>query len=346
MFEAYRPLLEEVNSIVAPSWLVGGAVRDIIRGIAPDDFDFCTPMLPGEMEDCIKAADRHVYGVGKDYGTLEFKCQGTKVQVTTFRSEKYKDGSRHPEVAFVASLEDDLSRRDFTINALACSRHGDVLDLFGGMQDLLDETIRCVGKAKDRFKEDPLRMLRMCRFTAQLGFAIAPDTMEAARVLAPRITTVARERWVVELDKLLMAPHVHKGLIALEISGLLKFILPEVWLQVGYDQQTPYHSKPLWDHTMGVTESASKSKDLRWAALLHDVGKPFVARRKSKTFERNGEEVTQITYIDHAIVGAEIVRGIAARLHWSKVQTDTVYNLVLNHLNDDSPLREYDSKAR
>lgn len=346
MLDSYKSLLEEVNSIVGPAWLVGGAVRDILRDLHPDDFDFCTPVLPADMEARIKAADRHVYGVGKDYGTLEFKAQGVKVQVTTFRTEKYKDGSRHPAVAYVAALEDDLARRDFTINAIALDWLGNPVDLFGGASDLEQKVIRAVGKAKDRFKEDPLRMLRMCRFAAQLGFSIDADTMEAARVLAPRITTVARERWVAEIDKLLMGRYVRKGLVGLEISGLLKFILPEVWLQVRYDQQTPYHSKPLWDHTMAVVEAAPQVNDLRWAALLHDVGKPFVARTKSKTFERDGEEVPQVTYIDHALVGAEVVRGIAARLHWSKVRTDTVCNLVANHLNDDSPLKEYDAKAR
>jgi len=341
-----KQVMFRVNEVVFPAFLVGGAVRDIVRGVIPDDWDFASPRLPGDIEDAITAAGKHVYGVGKAFGTLEFKLDGLKVQVTTFRTEQYRDGSRHPEVAFVADLEDDLSRRDFTVNAMAMDPDGDLIDPFGGQGDLVEGILRAVGTPVMRFKEDPLRMLRLARFASQLGFVPDPATLKKAVALGPRITQVSRNRWMPELDKLLMGDEVRHGLGVLAETGLLKYILPEIHLQVGYDQFTPYHSLTLWQHTKEVVALAPQVLDLRWAALLHDVGKPFVAREKAKNFVRDDVEVPQWTYIDHAIVGAELVAGIAARLHWSKQRTETVTNLVANHLSEDSPLKEHDNHSR
>jgi len=342
-------IVKEVRSVIYPSYLVGGAVRDITQGVTPKDYDFCTPLLPPEVEALIESAGRKVYHVGDKHGTLGMRVDGQQVEITTFRTEKYTPGSRHPEVSFAATLEDDLARRDFTINAMAMD--ADTLavhDPQGGIDDLMDGVLRAVGNARQRFKEDPLRLLRLCRFAAKLDFNVHGETTAAAARCAPSIVNVSRNRWVPELDAILMCDQPSIGLMMAQSIGILKFILPEVSIQAGYDQQTPYHSKTLWGHTMAVVEAAAThgSPELRWAALLHDVGKPFVAREKNKTFLRDGVEVMQKNYIDHAIVGAEIVQGIAVRLHWSKLRGDVVYNLVLNHLNEDSPLREYDSKAR
>lgn len=341
-------MIDEVSEIIEPVWLVGGAVRDIIRGVEPNDYDFCTPLLPPEVEQRIEAAGRKCYKVGDKFGTLGMHVNGHKVEITTFRKEKYKDGSRHPEVAFTASLEDDLARRDFTVNALAMDISGNIVDLFGGREDLQNGHLKAVGNARERFREDPLRLLRLCRFVAKLDMDVEGTTLQDAIRLAGRITQTSRNRWVPELDSMLMCSEPAKGFRLAQEIGILKFILPELALQWGYDQRTPYHGMSLFEHTMQVVELASgqSTPELRWAALLHDIGKPYVAREKSKTFERDGEEIPQWTYVDHAVVGAELVQGIAARLHWAKVRTDTVGNLVLNHLSEDSPLREYDSKAR
>jgi len=341
-------MLEEVNEIVSPAYLVGGAVRDIIRGVEPNDYDFCTPLLPPEVEQRIEAAGRKCYKVGDKFGTLGMHVNGHKVEITTFRKEKYHEGSRHPDVAFTASLEDDLSRRDFTINALAMDISGKVVDLFGGREDLLSGRLRAVGNARERFREDPLRLLRLCRFAAKLDMDVEDTTLRDAIRLSGSIIKTSRNRWVPELDSMLMCPCPAKGFRLAQEVGILKFILPELALQWGYDQRTPYHGMSLFEHTMSVVELAAgqNTPELRWAALLHDIGKPYVAREKAKTFERDGEEIPQWTYVDHAIVGAELVQGIAARLHWSKARGDTVYSLVLHHLEEDSPLKEFDSKGR
>lgn len=236
-------------------YLVGGSVRDIVMGNTPKDYDFCTPMLPEEMIEKAKAAGRRVYTIGEQFGTIGFKVPvpipvtdndtdevhwtSSKddvfvhygyeyVEVTTFRSEVYTNKSRKPEVKFVPSLEEDLARRDFTMNAMVLRPDGTIYDPYGGKLDIHAKQIKTVGMPKDRIMEDPLRMLRAARFAARYGFKIDPNFIGKARQLADRIYDVSIERWVQELDKLLTSDHYKDGIWAMADMNLLPRILPEI----------------------------------------------------------------------------------------------------------------------
>jgi tRNA nucleotidyltransferase (CCA-adding enzyme) len=329
-----RTMLDRVEAIVSPVYQVGGSVRDELLGKTPVDFDFATPLSPDEIEAAIKAAGKRAYNIGKRFGTVGMKIDGQLVEVTTFRTETYEPGNRKPQVAFVTDITHDLARRDFTINAIA--RRGDrYIDPFGGRLDLLERMIKAVGLPQDRYKEDPLRMLRAARFASQLGFTVESNTEAQAGKLAHRILTVSRERWMIELDKLLLTEKPSIGLHFLARTRLLNFMLPELALQVGYDQNSPYHSLPLWDHTLAVVDAAPATLEMRWTALLHDIGKPFVRTEKPD----------RSNYIKHDLLGAELVTRLALYLKWSNDRRETVTNLVLNHMRPDSPLRPYDMEA-
>lgn len=351
-----KNIFREVQKIIPEVYLVGGSVRDILLGKEPKDYDFCTSLLPEEIEKRVQEAGRKAYSVGKKFGTIGFKVEVEPkkfeyVEVTTFRGEKYKAGSRHPEVEFCTNLEDDLSRRDFTINALAwdgtdITLDGEttlqIIDPFLGRTDLINKTIRAVGNPITRFREDPLRLLRAIRFATQLDFIIEEKTLDAIAKKNYKILQISKERWVQELDKILLSNNVALGLNLLAETKLLNFIIPELSLQVGYNQNNPYHTLTLWEHTVKTVEGIPKDIDLRWAALLHDIGKPFVQTVKTKNPVTN----PHWHYIKHDLIGAEIVERIANHLRWSNDRKDKVISLVLNHMNDEnSPLREADRKA-
>jgi len=330
-----REVYDAVSAVVSPVYLVGGSVRDALLGRESGDFDFTTPLDPDTIEARVRGAGRRPYLVGKKFGTVAFKVEGQTVEVTTFRTEVYATDTRRPHVEFVSELAEDLSRRDFTINAMALA--GDELvDLHGGRDDLAARTIRAVGDARERFAEDPLRMLRAARFSAQLGFEVEAVTVEAMQRLAHRILMVARERWVAELDKLLVGPDATDGLRLLAETGLLRYLLPELQLQVGYDQNSRYHDRTLWEHTLGVVDATPPDVTLRWAALLHDVAKPYMR------VEKPGRG----TYVRHDLLGAEIVERTALYLKWGNKRREDVKHLVATHMLAENPLREADDSAK
>lgn len=325
-------VITAVEDIVQPAYLVGGSVRDILLGKQPKDYDFATPLTPDEIEDKVRAAGKRPYIAGKRFGTVGFKLNEYFIEVTTFRTETYGK-TRKPDVAFVSDITKDLSRRDFTMNAMALrGRH--FVDPFSGRKDLVNRVIRSVGNPALRFNEDPLRMLRAARFAAELNFSVEPKTLRAIARHAYKIMNVSHERWMQELDKLLISDHAEVGLRLLAETDLLKFLLPELRLQVGYDQNSPYHSLKLWEHSVSTMLRVPKDPALRWAALLHDVGKPFT--RVDKKDRSN--------YMHHELVGAMIVAGIAKRLRWSNERTHAVITLVRNHMSDSSsPLAQADA---
>lgn len=329
--EVYKAVAE----VVSPVYLVGGSVRDILMGRSCSDYDFTTPLVPDRIEAAVREAGRRPYLIGKKYGTVGFKADGRVVEVTTFRSEVYPDDTRKPDVVFLEDLSADLARRDFTINALAMQGE-ELIDLFGGREDIEARVIRAVGNPRERFKEDPLRMLRAARFASQLDFSVEPATISAMERYAHRILHVARERWMIELDKLLTGHAVGYGLDLLAATGLLRFMLPELQLQVDYDQNSPYHDRTLWEHTLGVVGGVPADETLRWAALLHDIAKPYV----------RAEKPDRSTYIRHDLLGAEMVERIALYLKWSKARRTEVRELVLNHLLETSPLKAADNAAK
>ncbi len=339
MTEHFQKIGTEIERIFPHDemWLVGGAVRDSLQGIPSEDYDFATSMLPVAIEDAIQKAGRKPYLMGKRFGTIGVTVEGQMVEITTFRTEEYQSGNRSPDLRFAATIEADLSHRDFTVNAMAFDRDGSLFDPFGGKEDIDNKLLRTVGKPNERFKEDPLRILRLSRFAAQLGFGIEERTMDIAKQLSYKLLEVSRERWTMEMDKLLVAEYVTRGLQILAQTDALKHILPEVGLQVDFNQDSPYHTLDLWQHTMAVVAGVNASLELRWAALLHDVGKPFVARLNSKGYTN---------YLRHDIVGAEIADKIGWHLRWSNERRETVVSLIRDHLRDDSPLKEADQVAK
>jgi len=334
-----KKLCQELNKIIEPLYMVGGSVGDKILNREPKDYDFTTPLMPDEIEAKIKQAGKRAYLVGKRFGTIGTKINGQMVEITTFRNEKYNKGSRKPDVNFVKDITADLSRRDFTINAIAMRvGTGKIIDPFNGIIDIERKTIKAVGNAKTRFKEDPLRMLRVARFSSQLGFTVEKKTLEAVKEKNYKILEVSKERWVTELDKILTSECPRIGLNILAYTNVLNYIIPELSLQVGYNQNSKYHSLELWEHTLGVIDNVNPDIILRWSALLHDIAKPFVRTKNKRSGYHN--------YIKHDLLGAEMVEKIARHLKFSNDRREQIKSIVLNHLNEDSPLKEADDLAK
>lgn len=315
-----QQIITEVKKIVEPVYLVGGSVRDMLLDREPKDYDFTTPLTPDEVEERVKAAGKHVYAIGKKFGTIGFKVMDGRtpyyVEVTTYRKEQYAPGNRKPQVEYVSDLKEDLSRRDFTINAIAYDGET-YIDPFGGRLDILARRIKAVGKAKDRFKEDPLRMLRAARFSAQLGFTIDPNMIGFIRASARTIYTVSRERWVQEMDKLLISPQAGRGLRALYDSHLLRYMLPELNLLAETDPMewadTISGIEQLSGMPMADEEKAAMT-DRLWASLLYSIGEPFQSEQQIAS----GGKATA------KVIGKELSAGIAARLKFSNDRTAEV----------------------
>lgn len=292
---------QEVQKILGTEevYLVGGSVRDLVMGNEPKDYDFCTSMLPEDMIEKVRAAGRRVYTIGEKFGTIGFKVEmftektmpPTKhfeyVEVTTFRSEVYTSKSRKPEVQFVPSLEEDLARRDFTMNAMVLKSDGTIYDPYGGRLDIYAKQIKTVGMPKYRIIEDPLRVLRAARFAARYNFKIDPNFIGKARQLADRIFDVSIERWVQELDKLLTSDYPDAGLQALYEMAIYERILPELHLMT----KTP------------VIKDANEA----WKNLLTTKQRPFTEKIK--------EPSRTIRYINS---------GICSRLKFSNDRADLI----------------------
>lgn len=339
-------------------YLVGGSVRDRLLNIPHTDLDFATPASPDEIESAIRNTGRKAFITGKRFGTVAFRHEGELIEITTFRTETYGK-SRKPEVEFVHDITQDLSRRDFTVNAMAVGDEGKLIDPFSGYADLKAEKICFVGNPSVRINEDPLRMLRACRLSAQFQFVPTTETKEKIKENAVKILNISKERWTQELDKILTSSHPHRGLDALAQTELLRFILPEIWIQYHYDQNSPYHRMSLFEHTKMAVQKVEKDPIIRWAALLHDVGKPFARVDKTiskrlfsidgmrESIRRVWNKGHQSNYPYHAEIGAELVEKIGKYLKWSNERTKSVKDLVLMHLDDNaSPISKADSSAR
>jgi tRNA nucleotidyltransferase (CCA-adding enzyme) len=264
-------------------WVVGGALRDELLGRPHGDWDLATDLLPEAVMAAAREGGLKALPTGLQHGTVTVLVEGEPFEITTFRSEGgYTDGRRPDEVRLGVTLEEDLSRRDFTMNALALpladlghpEARARIVDPFGGRGDLEAGVIRAVGDPTARFGEDGLRVLRACRFAAQLGFALDPATEAAIRPSLPITAKVAVERVQVELTKLLCGRWASRGLRFLESTGLLDQWLPELRPLVGAPQN-PHHRYDVWTHTLRALDcDPSSDPDLRWALLLHDVAKP------------------------------------------------------------------------
>lgn len=304
-------------------YLVGGAVRDYLLGRENHDYDFTTDARPEE----VKALFRRTIDTGIKHGTVTVLFRKGHYEITTFRTEGAYTDSRHPdEVHFVRSLEEDLKRRDFTVNALAASLPGgEIIDLTEGRKDLRRKLIRAIGDPKERFSEDALRMMRAARFSSQLGFSVEESTKAAIKSLAPAIHKVSAERIEEELLKLAGGKAPSKGLELMRETGLLEEVLPELNATVGF-RQGGIHSEDLYTHLLLSLESAREHGfplEVRLAALFHDIGK--VPARKA------GED-REYTFYNHESLGADMTRAILRRLKAPNGLTDTVTHLIENHM--------------
>jgi tRNA nucleotidyltransferase/poly(A) polymerase len=274
----WEPLLR-LKSALGPDaelMIVGGAVRDELLGRPHADWDLATRLLPETVMARARAAGLKAIPTGLQHGTVTVILEERPVEITTFRSDgAYLDGRRPETVQLGVSLEEDLSRRDFTINAMALPvGGGDLVDPFGGQVDLGARIIRAVGDPLQRFAEDGLRTLRACRFAAQLGFEVEAATLSAIPERLEVARKVAAERVYAELTKLIGGAEPHRGLDLLARTGLLDLWLPELRPMIGCGQNHRHHRHDVWGHTLEVVRLVPADPGLRWAALLHDAGKP------------------------------------------------------------------------
>jgi poly(A) polymerase len=315
-------------------WVVGGALRDDLLGIADPakrDEDFATDASPEAIEAIAQRLGRPVTTVGKKFGTIGVLIDGRWTEVTTFRGDAYSDGSRWPDVTFGRTIEDDLARRDFTINALARNAvTGETLDLFGGQEDLARRLIRAVGDPATRFREDPLRILRGLRFASQLAFDIDAATLAGMRETAPLLATLSQERVTAELERLLTGADPARGLDLLRETGGLAVVLPELAPMVGCEQNH-WHRFDVWGHsvaTVAAMPADEEARVRRWAALLHDLGKPAVRHRKP-----DGEW----GFFRHDVVGAAMARRLLDRLKVARRDAGAIELLVRRHMDRPDP---------
>ncbi|GCE26241.1 CCA tRNA nucleotidyltransferase [Dictyobacter alpinus] len=328
MLDIIKMLAETFHDQHKQLYMVGGTVRDdlLLRGQASDG-DLATDARPDEIKRLV--APTHptaVVLVGERFGTVRLHYDDSIIEITTFRSERYNPDSRKPEVCFGDSLEEDLARRDFTINALARDPLSDrIHDLFNGRRDLEDHILRAVGDEPDkRFGEDPLRLLRAVRFAAQLDFEIEAETRAAIVRQASTLQKISRERIRDEMNKLLLSPHPTKGLDLLVELGLMEWIIPEVLELKGVSQKATVgkSTKDIYAHVLRVVERSSARPVTRWGALLHDIAKP-----RTKSVEDN-----KIHFFGHEDVGAYMARDILKRLHFDREFIYHVSQVVKLHM--------------
>ena len=306
-------------------YLVGGVVRDLLLG-APlgTDLDFASDALPEAARSALaRLRPDGMYDVGKRFGTMGAVFGGVRVEVTTYRAEAYAAGSRKPDVAFQGRLDDDLARRDFTINAIAAEPlGGQLVDPLGGRQDLERQRLRAVGEPSERFLDDPLRLLRAVRFASRLHFELDPPTASAVRATAEALASISRERVRDELDKIVAGAAPARGIALLCELGLAAHTLPELLALRGMRQETGRH-KDVFTHTLQVLDRTPPRLALRWAALLHDVAKP-----RTLSMTANGE----VHFFGHDALGARVTRRILTELHQPHELVERASRLVGMHL--------------
>jgi poly(A) polymerase len=308
------------------AYLVGGCVRDLELGREPADYDVCTDARPERVQELFP----HSLAVGAKFGVILVVEEEAQVEVATFRSDiGYSDG-RHPDhVVYSDSPQEDVRRRDFTINGLLMDPAiGEILDYVGGRADLRAGVVRAIGDPRLRFAEDKLRMMRAVRFAARFGFRIEPETMAASKSLAAQITQVSPERIRDELTKLLTEGAARRGFELLDETGLLAVVLPDIARMKGVEQPPQFHPEgDVWIHTRMMLEKLQPncSLTLAWGVLLHDVGKP-------PTFAPATGPGTRIRFDGHVEVGARMAEHICRNLHFSNEDTEQIESLVANHL--------------
>ena len=347
------PVAEELGQRFAAAGftlaLVGGSVRDALLGRLGNDLDFATDARPAQVQKLVSGWAEAVWDIGIAFGTVGARRGGYQLEITTFRADTYQPDSRKPEVSFGDTLDGDLGRRDFTVNAMAVVLPGSTfVDPFGGLADLARQVLRTPGSPEQSFTDDPLRMMRAARFSAQLGFEVAPEVVAAMRDMTGQLAKVSAERVRDELVKLLCSASPRRGLQLLVETGLADLVLPELpALRLELDEH--HRHKDVYEHTLTVLEQAMALEDpgevpdlvLRLAALLHDVGKPLTRR-----FEADGG----VSFHHHEVVGAKLARARLRALKFDKQTVEDVARLIELHLRfhgygtgewTDSAVRRY-----
>lgn len=306
------------------AYAVGGCVRDDRLGLTPHDYDLCTSALPEQTEAVF--ADRRLVLAGKKHGTVAVITERGVVEITTFRTEGTYADNRHPDwVEFVPEIEKDLARRDFTVNAMAYSPTRGYADPFGGADDLKNGILRAVGAPYQRFREDALRILRGVRFAVHYGLAVEETTMRAMEDLAPLLDGLARERVFEEMNRLLL---LVKAEDLLRFAPILAQVIPELKPMIGFDQRSPHHAYDLFTHTAHVTAGVEAQPQLRWAALLHDIGKvPCFTQ----------DETGRGHFYGHAGTGAQMADEVLRRLKAPTALRQQTVLLIEKHMTRLEP---------
>lgn len=316
--EDVRAVLQPLQAAGHEAWCVGGCVRDLLLGGAPEDWDITTSALP---EETMAVFGRRAIPTGLRHGTVTVVTGRLRVEVTTYRQDGTYRDHRHPDsVSFTRSLEEDLRRRDFTVNAMALGLDGRVRDPFGGRTDLERRVLRCVGEPDRRFGEDALRIMRGLRFTAVLGFSIDPATAKSIRRNRELLRDIAAERVRMELEKLLCGRAAAR--VLRDYPEVLGVWMPEILPMVGLDQRNPHHCYDAWEHTIHSVEAVRPDVALRMTMLLHDLGKP-------SCFTVDEQGVGH--FYGHPKVSRELAADILRRLKFDNCRRDLILSLVENH---------------
>lgn len=318
MPENANRIITTLESAGYEAYIVGGCVRDSILGLTPGDWDITTSARPEQ----VKALFKRTLDTGIKHGTVTVMFGKEGYEVTTYRIDgEYTDHRRPEQVEFTANLMEDLKRRDFTINAMAYSHRQGIIDLFGGMEDLEHRFIRAVGRARERFDEDALRILRAVRFSGQLDCEIEAETRKAMKEQAKYLRDISAERIRIELEKLLVSAHPEKLIDAYEL-GITAYILPEFDAMMEQPQNNPYHKYNVGVHSMHVVKEIAPTVVYRFAALLHDVGKPA-----THSVDADGLD----HFYGHNQAGAVIAEEILKRLRFDNESTRLITKLIYWH---------------
>lgn len=312
-------LISQLESHGHEAFIVGGCVRDGLLGRAPNDWDICTSASPEEMKRCF--SNLRVIETGLKHGTLTVLAEGEPFEITTYRIDGEYSDSRHPDqVLFTSDLREDLSRRDFTINAMAWHPQTGLVDPFGGARDLKRGSIRCVGKPEKRFREDALRIMRAVRFAGQLGFRVDAETERALYQCCPLLDKIAAERTRMELDKLLCGAAAEKALR--DYREIIAHFIPEIRPMFGLDQKNRHHIYTVWEHTLRAVSQIPDKLLLRLCAFFHDIGKPG-----SMTVDEDGCG----HFYQHEILSEGLAGQAMKRLKYDNDTRETVLAVIRSH---------------
>jgi len=315
---------ERIAGAGGETYVVGGWVRDRLRGVDCQDIDLATSLTPDRVKSVVEGLGS-IYNLGERFGTVGVRAGGYNVEITTFRRDRYSPGSRHPEVTPVASIEEDLSRRDFTINTMALSlapEPGRLLDPFGGARDIERGLIRTPGPPRARMAEDPLRMMRAVRFAAQLGYEIDGELLGVLKGEAGLLDSISWERRRDELERLLVTGRADTGIRTLVDTGLMEYVSPEVAAMEGVEQPSTYHRADVLEHTLLMMKYLPDDPLLLRAALFHDVGKPPTKVTTPK-----------LMFPEHEKVGEELTRRAMRRLRYGNQDIQKTAFLVRHHMH-------------